>query len=192
MKLIVISILIQLHSLVFAINTVSTGFQVPAGGSMEINVHSVCRRVINNRASAVFVPTKTATEWASFVAGSLASVSVVSCCSGYSYGGYCYRSAALGASCTTACAAKGGCNATGVNYIGHGGTLARCKAVLDGLGMAPIGGDPLDSNAAGYTTLGCVTIDGGEYGFYRYRLYGATTSCGSADASYARVCACAY
>lgn len=176
-----------------ALNTVDTGYQIPTGGSpVTINAHGVCKIVRNNRAQAVFVPTKLAAQWTSFINNPLPSMTVTNCCSSFTYSGYCYRMGGAGASCTSACSGAGGCNATGTNFIGNGGTLARCKAVMDGLGLAPVGADPIDSSSTDPSVyvLGCAGWDGGAYGLYRLRYIGGAATCAGASASIQRICSC--
>lgn len=192
MKFIILLILLVVPELSFALNTVATGYQIPTGGSpVTINAHGVCRVVRNNRSEAVFVPTKTASEWTSFRSNPLPSMTLANCCLGFSYAGFCYHRGAPGQTCTQVCSSREGCVAGGLTYIGSSGTVARCKAVLDGLG-APIMNDVVnDGNySAPYNAMGCSLVDYPGYQFVRIRMLGATTTCASGSPSYERICSC--
>lgn len=194
MKILLTIIFLSSSLYVHAIDTLLTGFKIPIGGvPTVINAHGLCKIITNNRAQQIFVPTKLAAEFNSFIANPPASVTVVSCCAGYEYGGLCYYRGGFGASCTSVCSARGGCNTAGLSYTGYGGSVANCKAVLDGLLLAPIGGEPWDLSAtavAPYNAMGCSLVDGAAYGLYRYYNSGVTTTCAAAEASYSRICAC--
>lgn len=67
----IISVMIVLMisiSLVFALDTAATGYSISGGAQKSIDVHGTCRNVYMELARQVFVPTKTATEWNSFLA----------------------------------------------------------------------------------------------------------------------------
>lgn len=59
-------------------------YKVNAGATVDITEHAVCKRVTNNHASglAIFVPTKTATEWAAFYGTAVPGVTVANCPTG--------------------------------------------------------------------------------------------------------------
>lgn len=59
----------------------ATSYQVNHGASLAITEHTVCRLVTNNHAAglAIFVPTATSGEWASFYNGPPAGVTAVTC-----------------------------------------------------------------------------------------------------------------
>lgn|GEM_PF-5540349 len=65
---------------VYAINTVATGYKITPGSSAAIDAHGVCNVVNNNSSSTYFVPTKTATEWSYFRSYLPSGVSLGSCC----------------------------------------------------------------------------------------------------------------
>lgn len=46
----------------------ANSYAIAAGATTTIDEHGVCRKVTNNAAQTIFVPTKTATEWSAFVA----------------------------------------------------------------------------------------------------------------------------
>ena len=62
----------------------STGWRVAVGETETINCCGVCRRVTNNCAKAIFVPTRTSSEWAEFRDHKPGCVSLSKCifCSG--------------------------------------------------------------------------------------------------------------
>ncbi len=65
-------------SVTYAINSISTGYQITSS-SQTINVHGSCRIVRTTSGSNVFAPTKTATEWNSFINYKPSNVSVTAC-----------------------------------------------------------------------------------------------------------------
>ncbi|MDD3427596.1 MAG: hypothetical protein PHR42_01500, partial [Caldisericia bacterium] len=94
-------------------------YQVNSGAQVTIDEWSVCQKVTNNNALAIFVPTKTAEEWTAFRTYA-SGVAYASCCS------------ANGVACSSdanCCSSICGTNADGDNYFsqaaGHTGT---CQA----------------------------------------------------------------
>lgn len=51
-------------------------YRVNNGTTVKIDEHGVCRNVTNNVGSAIFVPTRTATEWATFRSNKPSAVTV--------------------------------------------------------------------------------------------------------------------
>lgn len=66
--------------LVYAINSVDTGFNVASNETKTIDAHGICKIVINNSANNYFVPTKTAEEWTAFRNYLPPGVSLEECC----------------------------------------------------------------------------------------------------------------
>lgn len=166
-------------------------YSVNSGATVEINEHGVCQRITNGHASGqrIMVPTKTASEWASFRNNRPAGVAMAACppaCSGVMVGGYCWYAGAQGQSCTQVCSSRGGVNIAGTrNYAGSGGTNAQCQSVLNALG-----------HAGEVTQLAC--NDGMQYaGCLRYgfifgnlRCTGAATTDSGNFSAASRACAC--
>jgi hypothetical protein len=76
-------ILVGMFAIVFtiavAIDTLSTGFKVDSLAEASIDAHGTCKKVTNSGTNAIFVPTRTAAEWASFLANLPAGTSVADC-----------------------------------------------------------------------------------------------------------------
>lgn len=68
--------------LIFGIGIVSSAdsYRLNAGNTVIISEHYVAKKVTNNLASDIFIPTRSSTEWASFRANTPTSVSVVDGC----------------------------------------------------------------------------------------------------------------
>lgn len=66
---------------VFAINNCSDGWQVNVGETKQINCQGVCKKVTNNCSKAIFVPTRTSTEWAEFRTNHPSCVTLSDCIS---------------------------------------------------------------------------------------------------------------
>lgn len=62
------SVLIGILFVLFIIGIVyaADSYQVNSGAQVTIDEHTVCKKVTNNNSLAIFVPTKTAAEWAAF------------------------------------------------------------------------------------------------------------------------------
>jgi hypothetical protein len=166
----------------------SDGTTVNAGATQDITAHSVCKRVTNNAGVSVYVPTTSAPEWASFYGAPPSTVSVSACpptCGGFSLGGYCWYTGALGQSCDTICSTRGGSTSGTINYVGSGGSLANCVAVVQGLGLSAL--SPSDNNQAFYHQVGCART---SHGFVVRGISG-TTNYTSVMASASRFCSCA-
>jgi hypothetical protein len=74
--------LVILTATAFAINTISSGYQVPAGATnFKVTSSSGCQAVTNSGSADIFVPTNTANEWATFLANKPSYVSLSSCLS---------------------------------------------------------------------------------------------------------------
>ncbi len=70
--------------IVSAINTNATGYKIRAGEHQEIDVHGICKDVINDsdvttNPVIIFVPTKTAEEWSLFRDNKPSYVSLADC-----------------------------------------------------------------------------------------------------------------
>jgi len=105
--------------LIIGIVYAADSYQVNSGTQVTIDEHTVCKKVTNNNALAIFVPTKTADEWTAFRTNA-SGVSITECCN------------ANGLACSSdadCCSGICGTNADGDNYFseaaGHTGT---CQA----------------------------------------------------------------
>jgi len=74
----VAAFLIGAPVVVFALNTIATGFQV-ASTQVTIDAHGVCKKVNATDGKSYFVPTNTAGEWSAFRANKPSGVSLGSC-----------------------------------------------------------------------------------------------------------------
>lgn len=63
----------------FALNAVSEGYRT-TGTDQKINAHNVCKEVRQTGSNSYFVPTKTATEWSTFLSKKPSDVAVSNCC----------------------------------------------------------------------------------------------------------------
>jgi len=63
----ILVVMLILCSFSYALNTVDTGFRLEAGNSVEIDAHNNCRNVINTGLYNIFIPTRTLSEWQSFI-----------------------------------------------------------------------------------------------------------------------------
>lgn len=77
-SIILVTLLFVVPGIVYAINTVATGFQVNATAKI-IDAHGTCHNVSTTDGSTQFVATKTSAEWASFRNNTPAGVSLGSC-----------------------------------------------------------------------------------------------------------------
>jgi hypothetical protein len=62
------------------------------GATVEVDRHSVCRRVTNGTGTRIMVPTGTAAEWTAFRNNAPSGVSFATCvppCGGWALGGLC-------------------------------------------------------------------------------------------------------
>lgn len=168
----------------------SDGTTVNAGATQSINAHSVCKRVTNYAGASVYVPTTSASEWASFYGAPPSAVSVSACpptCGGFSHGGFCWYYGGSGQSCTDVCASRGGTTNGVVTHTGSSGTMANCIAVAQGLGVT-------------YSTANDGGIGGGMgfAGCLKYAMWGASmlyrmvepTTQAAPPADIYRVCSC--
>ncbi|MBS0234515.1 MAG: hypothetical protein JSR99_13630 [Proteobacteria bacterium] len=171
-----------------AMLTAATGYQVNNGANQDITEFSTCKNVANAHASgkAIFVPTKTSTEWSQFYNNTPAGVTISACagpCAGKSVGGYCWYEGASSATCTATCSSHGGTTDGTIDYTGSGGSLSNCSSVMAALGQTAVGG-------SGSTT-------GSSAGCYYSLLSGkilrstspVTTQAGSGGGFY-RACSC--
>lgn len=97
-------------------------YQVNHGATATITEHGVCRQVTNSHASglAIFVPTKTSTEWASFYTNTPAGVTAPACnipCN-LPWGGTLADGASVTAYATTSGCGSGGCASQTRNCLG--------------------------------------------------------------------------
>lgn len=78
----VVILIVLVGGLVFALNTVSTGFRTNKSTYMQVNAWSNCYQV-NNTGSAndYFIPTATSTEWSAFRTNKPSDVSLTACSS---------------------------------------------------------------------------------------------------------------
>lgn len=98
-------------------------------------------------------------------------------CAGNLVGGYCWYLTGAGASCTTYCSGKGGCDSAGVTWgQASGGNCGSIHSAITGGGV--YGG------AAGANNIGCWTVSGN----YFTDTTGAT--CGGSFGGNTRYCAC--
>lgn len=113
----------------------ANSYKVNAGATVSINEHGTCKRVKNNKSVALFVPTKTSTEWASFrnasASGATLSNCVMTCtmtaskwCNSPRTGDNILRSTSLSdvASCKTYCEATSGVDVCEYYTNSMGGT----------------------------------------------------------------------
>lgn len=95
------------------------GYTVAPGQSRQIDEHSICKVVTNNNSDPIFVPTKDATEWSSFL-GNPPYVTVAACptgCAGYSRDGYCFYVGSIAQTCNQVCSTHSGINSAGMNRL---------------------------------------------------------------------------
>lgn len=57
----------------------ANSYKINAGATVSINEHGTCKRVKNNKSVALFVPTKTSTEWAAFRNASASGATLSNC-----------------------------------------------------------------------------------------------------------------
>lgn len=161
-------------------------YQVNNGATVDITEHSVCKRMTNGYPSgqAIFVPTKTATEWSAFYGATIPGVTIAACppsCAGVTVGGYCWYLGAAAQSCDAVCGTRGGSTAGTINYAGSSGSAANCQAIMTVLGVPP--GNYAELSGYG---LGC-SASGNRV--RRYTSPATTTA--TAVTGFARACSCA-
>ena len=162
----------------------ATSYQINSGAQVTVDEWSVCQKVTNNNALAIFVPTNTEAEWTAFRTYA-SGVTYASCCS------------ANGAVCSSdadCCSAICGTNADGDNYFslaaGHTGT---CQAT------SKLYTDCCDSDSRAYpgqTTYYDATNNCGSWDFdcdtvitKSYKCAKITScSCGGCDETQTRLC----
>ncbi len=76
-----LGLFVLIPALVFALNTVATGFQVSSTPA-SIDAHGVCQKVNATDGKTYFVPTNTSTEWSAFRANKPSGI-VLAPCSGF-------------------------------------------------------------------------------------------------------------
>lgn len=187
--------------LIIAIVYAAEYYQINSGAQVTINEHGVCKKVTNNNALAIFVPTKTADEWAAFrtYASGLTYVGCCqqdtdwggaseegcigsdkrcfsgSCitCGGWMNAGYCWYLGGNKESCTSVCSARGG--------LYHDGVWSN---------------DPSDCSTAKhwYPSYSCsgayLSGPDAEHKWYRVTSYGGDSSLIYIGVDYNRMCAC--
>lgn len=162
-------------------------YQVNFGTNSTVNEHGECRKVINNSVTGldVYVPTKTAQEWADF-RNNLPTGIKVCHCNSQVVGDFCWHMGAVGESCTTVC---GNVSLTldltnTTSYAGSGGSNANCEAIMDAHAMPDDDTTDTVNNACGcqYKTNGSTQ---------RLRGTQATTAACS-NANWQRACICDY
>lgn len=182
--------------MVYAINTVSEGFQITTS-QRTIDAHGTCRKVVKTSGNDVFAPTKTAAEWNAFISNKPASVNLGQCCEGTMYAGYCWYAGnpAVLHSCTDTCSSHGGVNMSGTrDYVGSGGSLSNCTSVVTAMGFSFYNSwdSPSGLNAGPLNPFGCTYWpNGSESQVARYR--NVTTTADAAHTytyGYRRICAC--
>lgn len=123
--------LLTLCGLLFHSSAYGADFhQVNNGTTVDINEHGVCREVTNNIGAAIFIPTKTSTEWASFYNSPPTNVSITPTTHSYgSYGsfGSCQCPAATRTR-TRSCFQDDGCTTTSVSCSSCGGDCTDTQA----------------------------------------------------------------
>ncbi|MBN1773243.1 MAG: hypothetical protein JXB32_18420 [Deltaproteobacteria bacterium] len=107
-------------------------------------------------------------------------------CGGVRVGGFCWYAGGVNESCTTACAAHGGCDLAGTrDFAGSGGSDANCVAVVNALGYGSYSHQDWSNNA-----LGCQF----GWGSWTYWSTDLPTTCEAcipgAAAAVIRMCAC--
>mgnify|MGYP001054570441 CR=1 FL=1 len=71
-------LLLSLNS-IYAINTVSTGYQIAPDEIKTIIAHDMCKKVWNSGSTSQFIATKTSPEWLNFIANAPSDLDVRSC-----------------------------------------------------------------------------------------------------------------
>ena len=170
------------------------------GQTQDITAFSVCKRVTLNSVpspatgvAGICVPTAiSAAVWQSFYDNPPPGVTIAACASSctqpgeYLYNGYCYRWAgdSVSASCDTVCAATGGCNLAGVQFIGSDdSSSSRCSAVA-----SVFSGTATTASGVSTGRTGCI-LNSLKGGWMANNFYQATTTC-SDTTSTGRICAC--
>lgn len=196
-------LLLILPSATFAADS----YVVNVGASQDIDEHGTCKKITNNAAGNIMVPTKSAAEWSSFRSNLPPGVTQTDCvnCNGVAsstYAGYNWCAAHVGDDCNTACSTAGGVNMVGTrNYVGSSGTLASCGAVATTLGVTLIVPYPLDVGPPLYGpyTAGCALTLPNEYppspphsypSGAAFRWLGNHTTATGILPPFRRVCAC--
>ena len=74
----------------FAINTCSTGYQIPASSTVNnIDCNGTCKNVTNSGSNAQFAATNTAAEWNSFISNHNGNITLAACGGGGTCGTIC-------------------------------------------------------------------------------------------------------
>lgn len=184
--------------IVYSINSKSNGYQIPAGSYFDVKTPAkTCVRVQNSTSSDIFAPTSTTAEWNAFTASLPSGVTLGSCptCSGggFYYNGFCYYRGALNESCDDICSSRGGCDATGTDYIGNAADdYSRCTDV----GQVIMNSDTMfavdsESGTEDANALGCVYTTDTSYENPLIRSIGRTQDCTFYHSTVQRFCACA-
>ncbi len=127
----------------WTINTVDTGTVLLDDSVRKIDAHGICKNVQATDGKQYFVPTKSTSEWNSFINGAPSGINISECVTsscdngGVIVGGYCWYLGAYEQSCTDVCAGVGKTvDITGTkDYAGSGGTDANCQSVASGFGI---------------------------------------------------------
>jgi hypothetical protein len=189
----VLSLIILSSSLVFAIDTVSTGFKMNGGDAKTINAHGICKIVYDEIARNIFVPTGTKEEWQSFITNKPYGIVLNEC--PYCGDGSCNN----GETCSSCSADCGACPP--VQYCGNGvcdgsenniNCPQDCSYGYDGGPGGQSGGNPGGTDAGagsgsssggGSGSGGIGSVTGGENG-----LAGEAGSAGAGGAGGKVIC----
>ncbi|WP_423415862.1 hypothetical protein RLW55_05950 [Hyphomicrobium sp. B1] len=169
--------------------TAATGYQVNHGTNQDITEWSVCKNVANNSPTgkAIFVPTKTSTEWAAFYNASTPGITIANCgctvtpgsqsyttAGSFSFTIPCYNTLTVqvwggggGGAGATSGSRKAGTTGGASNFDGalvaNGGVHAPTSA-SGGAGGTASGGTTNTTGAAGTATVGGAGANGGSGG----------------------------
>jgi len=83
---IIFIIFLASFSIVIAIDSNSEGWKLDPSESLSIDVNGDCRAIVNTGSNTYFIPTKTGTEWTSFINNSPGDVTVSNCQTPFSCG----------------------------------------------------------------------------------------------------------
>ena len=205
-----IPICIFLATNVFSIDTDAEGYKFEQHDYAKKDLHSNCRFVHRTHATAMFVTTKTSTEWTAFFTNAPYGVTANDC--GFLYPGTYTHStqkfymAQDYDSCDTRCTDLGGCVSAGFSLIT---SHSLCLTIVEGIiGSTPAYTDEAnksidytnnnpDTNPnSPSTTLGCTFYESTEVkvGAVQVRRFSSNTATCDAMTTtegYKRVCPCA-
>lgn len=161
-------------------------YNIPAGSSIAITEHSICKKITNGGTKGLFVPAKTVTEWQTFYSNLPSGVTSSACCAGapviLATPSSSYVSYVVPTNCTSVTVklwGGGGGGATGAGVGGAGGYTEATIAVTAGNtlnvyvgGGGSAGGERMGGGGGGasaaalnsFTTFFAVAAGGGGGG----------------------------